>query len=182
MEKETSEFIYVDFASSRLKPFRNHVIPISRVEEIRTNGKIRSIWKDAMRKSINSQNNEIIKPTRDRMSDLEFIRIFCPAEQEIAKSTIMKGMRNECAIRLASKIEASGFTKKAAEGLAWRWNTRNDIGFTPHEIRSAVNSTYAPDRNYRYACNDPILKKFCPFSAKSNCDRLRKFQIKRIFE
>lgn len=159
---------------------RSGLIP--NVKEIKTNGRIRSIWKEAIREIINSQDNEIIKPTRDQISNHEFLKIFCPAEQEIAKNTIMKGMRNECGIRLASKLRAMGLTKKAAESFIWKWGLSNRIGLPATELSSIVNSAYSTHANYRYACNDPILKKFCPFSDKSNCDRLRKFQIKRIFE
>lgn len=155
---------------------------ISSVKEIRTIGRIRSMWKEAIRETINSQDNETMKPARDRMSNHEFSKIFCPAEQEIAKNTIMKGMRNECGIRLASKLRAEGFTKEAAESFIWKWGLSNRIGLPARERSSIVNSAYYPDRNYRYACKDQILKKFCPFSDKSDCDRLRKFQIKRIFE
>jgi len=155
-----------------------------RTESIRTNGRLRTVWKQAIRQCLSSEREDTQEEPRDRIDrikGIDFKRVFCPAEQRIASRTIEQGMRNECAVRLVSKLRAKGFTRRAAEQFIEKWNVANRIGLPERELKSVVNSAYYPDRKYQYACNDPILRKFCPFTIKSDCDKFRRYKILRVF-
>lgn len=67
-----------------------------------------------------------------------------------------RGNRNMASLRIASHFKRSGIPSEAAKAALLAWNNRS---LKDDLIIEHVESVY--NRNYKYGCEDPILKKIC---------------------
>lgn len=74
-----------------------------------------------------------------------------------------KGMRHECALRLADYFRKEGYPQDMTLALLLQWMNRceikNDAGELKSDFAHVVSDVYS--KAYDYGCNDPILKQFC---------------------
>lgn len=67
-----------------------------------------------------------------------------------------RGNRNMASLRIASHFKRSGIPSEAAKAALLAWNNRS---LKDDLIIEHVENVY--NRNYKYGCDDPILKKIC---------------------
>lgn len=67
-----------------------------------------------------------------------------------------RGTRNLASLRIASHFKRCGIPSNAAKAALLAWNN-NSLSETL--IQEHVENVY--NRNYKYGCNDPLLKQFC---------------------
>lgn len=104
-----------------------------------------------------------------RPADLSRLEFPCAGAQKIWESHIDHGQRNNCAIRLASKLRLLGLTEDEARAKLFEWNERNGIELPAAEVQSVVHSAYQHRFSYRYSCRDSILRQFCPLPNLETC-------------
>ena len=93
----------------------------------------------------------------------------CKGMQAIWQSHVKSGVRNNCAIRLASGFRLCGLTEEETQAQLLDWNTKNDIQLPPRELENVVRSAYQNSFPYRYGCGDPVLRNFCPLATLTDC-------------
>lgn len=93
------------------------------------------------------------------------VRSFCKVQEPINIATCIhslynrgpaRGSRNMASLRIASHFKRSGIPSDATKAALLSWNNKNlkeDI------ILEHVENVY--NRNYKYGCEDPILKELC---------------------
>jgi hypothetical protein len=104
-----------------------------------------------------------------RPADLSRLEFPCAGAEKIWESHIEHGQRNNCAIRLASKLRLLGLTEDEARAKLFEWNERNGIELPAAEVQSVVLSAYQHRFPYRYSCRDSILRQFCPLPNLQTC-------------
>ena len=106
-----------------------------------------------------------------RPDSLTQIQFPCAGAQAIWESHIAAGLRNNCAIRLASELRLLGLSSEETQKKLVEWNERNDIELSAEELQSVVRSAYQHRFPYRYSCRDEILRRFCPLQNAEACRR-----------
>jgi hypothetical protein len=106
-----------------------------------------------------------------RPADLDHLQFHCAGIEAIWQRNIEPGARNNCAIRLASELRQLGLSAMETETKLLEWNTRNGIELSAEELRSVVHSAYQHRFPYRYSCNDPLLRRYCPLPDEGTCRR-----------
>ena len=104
-----------------------------------------------------------------RPESLAEINFPCAGVQAIWESHIEPGLRNNCAIRLASELRLLGLRAEETYHKLVEWNENNAIELSPDELQSVVRSAYQHRFPYRYSCRDEILRRFCPLPHTEAC-------------
>lgn len=104
-----------------------------------------------------------------RPESLAEINFPCAGVQAIWESHIEPGLRNNCAIRLASELRLLGLRAEETYHKLVEWNENNAIELSPDELQSVVRSAYQHRFPYRYSCRDEILRRFCPLPDTEAC-------------
>lgn len=73
---------------------------------------------------------------------------------------VEQGIRDECAIRLATDYAKKGMPAQIAYEYLKAWNNLNHPSLEDNEIKAKIASAFG-SQVYDYGCNDDILKKFC---------------------
>ncbi|MGH7816715.1 MAG: primase C-terminal domain-containing protein [Candidatus Binatia bacterium] len=106
-----------------------------------------------------------------RPANLTQIEFPCAGAQAIWQNHIEPGVRNNCAIRLASELRLLGLSAEETGVKLMEWNERHNIELSADELRSVVHSAYQHRFPYRYGCRDQILRRFCPLRDVEACRR-----------
>jgi len=146
--------------------------------------KLNSIYKKALKRLLDYADKCIksseLKEAHENYGDKDIEKIFCRAERKIWQNNVPEGSRNNCAVRLLSKLRIKGSTQASSEELIMNWNVSNNIFLSDGELQSIVRSVYSRPYAYDFGCNDEILKCYCPYKDRSDCKDYRVYKIKTI--
>ena len=106
-----------------------------------------------------------------RPADLTRIEFPCAGAQAIWERHIESGLRNNCAIRLASELRLLGLDVGETKEKLLEWNERNAIGLSADELFNVARSAYQHRFPYRYSCGDHIFRQFCPLANYEACQQ-----------
>ncbi|NIO06794.1 MAG: hypothetical protein GTO40_01950, partial [Deltaproteobacteria bacterium] len=106
-----------------------------------------------------------------RPDNLTGISFPCAGAQGLWEGRPEEGMRNNCAIRLASEFRLLGLTEDETTKLVLEWNKKNGIKLPIPEIQGVIRSAFQHRFPYRYGCRDEILRHFCPLDTLGECEK-----------
>lgn len=106
-----------------------------------------------------------------RPQDLSQIKFPCLGMQRIWDSHVEPGVRNNCAIRLASALRLLGITAEEAQDKLLEWNDKNQVHLPLRELSNVVHSAYQHPYPYHYSCHDEVLRHFCPLRTLEACQQ-----------
>ncbi len=98
----------------------------------------------------------------------------CPGMLQILHSSIEKGFRNNCAIRLVSEFRRNGLNQEDSEKLMHSWNHKQRVGLSDKELNNIITSAYFHSYPYHYSCSDAIIQSFCPLKNIEDCQKRSK--------
>ena len=117
-------------------------------------------YEDAM--GLNNGDREL---SRLVVSNVPEIQTFNKVQEPINVATCIqtlfnngpqRGLRNLASLRIASHFKRSGIPSMAAKAALLAWNNKS---LSETLIQEHVENVY--NRNYKYGCEDSILKKYC---------------------
>ncbi len=88
--------------------------------------------------------------------------------QAMLETRTKEGERNNTAIRITTFLYMTGKTENEVKNILLKWNENNDPPMTEREI--IYIARYMQNKHYNFSCSDHILRNFCPFAKKSQCN------------